>query len=309
MTINTDPQSYINDIPEHATVVAYDGTSFSPEKRGHSARSDYAQILASDFEALSQHAAKGGTAGLLDAEFARYREGFRLRYSKYLHSQSRCVSWFIAGPSNFPAARMEKRSNIAHKRLNELLEFRARALAAIRRTLRPDLRAICSGDADAIERLEARLDAEKTRHERNKLINATIRKHLKADRQAKLAALLGIGLSLSLAKKYLTPDCFGGIGVASFTLSNASANIRRVEQRLEHLKRGKAAPDVVKEGQNARLEDCPAENRIRLFFPGKPDEPIRDNLKSHGFRWTPSLGCWQAYRNHWSIQTAQQIAA
>jgi hypothetical protein len=46
-----------------------------------------------------------------------------------------------------------------------------------------------------------------------------------------------------------------------------------------------------------RVEDAPADNRIRLYFPDKPDEVTRSALKARGFRWTPSLGCWQAYRN------------
>ena len=31
---------------------------------------------------------------------------------------------------------------------------------------------------------------------------------------------------------------------------------------------------------------------VRITFPGKPDERVRSLLKSHGFRWSPSAGCW-----------------
>ena len=31
-------------------------------------------------------------------------------------------------------------------------------------------------------------------------------------------------------------------------------------------------------------------------------------LKGAGFRWTPSLGCWQAYRNHRALSVAKAIA-
>jgi hypothetical protein len=82
----------------------------------------------------------------------------------------------ITGPSNFPTRRNEKRNNIAHKRLEELLEFRNRALAAIRKTHCPELRPIMAGDSDATERLKTKIaDAEKLQ-ERMKAANVIVRK-------------------------------------------------------------------------------------------------------------------------------------
>jgi hypothetical protein len=46
-----------------------------------------------------------------------------------------------------------------------------------------------------------------------------------------------------------------------------------------------------------------------IFFPGKPDEKTRDSLKSSGFRWSPSSGAWQAYRNDRSRYYADHILA
>lgn len=34
----------------------------------------------------------------------------------------------------------------------------------------------------------------------------------------------------------------------------------------------------------------------------------RDTLKRSGFRWAPSVGAWQAYRNPQSIIAAERIA-
>lgn len=57
-----------------------------------------------------------------------------------------------------------------------------------------------------------------------------------------------------------------------------------------------------------KLEDAPSENRIRIFFNGKPDSSTIAELKRHAFRWTPSLGCWQAYRNSRSMEFAKNTA-
>lgn len=169
-----------NDIPTAAANAAYYGTSWSPEKRGESSRREYAETLAEDYEELKKQAEKGGTLDIFEEEFSRYRAGYRKRTLAYLHSSARCVSWFIAGPSNFPAARMNKRAEISHQRLNDLIDFRARALAAIRRKLRPDLAPIYASDADALERLETKITQAEALQARMKQANATIRKHAKA---------------------------------------------------------------------------------------------------------------------------------
>ena len=33
--------------------------------------------------------------------------------------------------------------------------------------------------------------------------------------------------------------------------------------------------------------------RLQLFFEGKPEQKVRDILKSNGFKWAPSQSAWQ----------------
>lgn len=106
----------------------------------------------------------------------------------------------------------------------------------------------------------------------------------------------------------LTPNCFGDAGFEPFELTNNNANIRRLRDRLATVEKAHATPATEHQGTKARLEDCPAENRVRLFYPGKPDADTRATLKSSGFRWTPSLGCWQAYRNNRTLPMAHHLA-
>lgn len=305
---NVNSTEFLSDISTETANRAFYGVSQDPDGRGERQRQDYAASMADDYQQCHAQAVKGGTLDMLEGEFARYRAGMRQRNLAYLHSSARCVSWFIAGPSNFPAARMAKRSDICHKRLNEMLEFRSRALAAIKRALRPDLRAIYAGDSNALERLEAKLTGAEALQLRMRATNAAIRRTAKAGPPTQIAALLGMGYTEGAAHRLLAPDFCGRIGFPDFELTNNSASIRRMKQRVESITRLQATPASEAEGTNARLEDAPQDNRVRLFFPGKPDETVRTRLKSSGFRWTPSLGCWQAFRNHWALVLAKEIA-
>lgn len=300
---------YMADIPSSLSD-AYNWSSMNPERRFTSTRSEYARTLAADFQTFRGEAVKGKTLDRVDEEFSRYREGLRKRWIAAVASDSRCASWFVTGPSNFPARRMEKRSNVARARWAEVFAFRDRARAAILRTLRPDLAPIMTSDDDAAERLREKIAEAEELQRRMKEANAIIRRLSKATREEKIAALQSAipHLTEKTAHELTLPDFAGRIGFPSWALTDNNAEIRRLKQRLEQVTTLKNTPETSREGANARLEDCPSDNRVRLFFPGKPDATTRDTLKRHGFRWAPSIGAWQAYRNDRAIRFAQEIA-
>lgn len=300
-------ETLITDIPLDTAIRAHDGTSFNPERRGETARNDYAQTLAGDWESLRGEIGDNPEKlAILESEFARYREGYRKRYLAYLHSNARCVSWAIAGPSNFPAARMQKRADIAHKRLNEFIEFRKRALEAIRRAIHPEWRPIMAGDSNAVERLREKIAEAEQMQEQMKAVNAAHKAFLKNP-----ASLDESGLPDRLketVRRYVPEYSWEPHPIAPYELTNNGANIRRMKERLEQITRARSTPETKSAGSNADFEDCPAENRVRLRFPGKPAVEIRDQLKRSGFRWAPTLGVWQAYRNWNTLKIAREIA-
>lgn len=298
----------VDDIPEDIARLAHRGTSFDPELRGRQEREGYAALLEADFEHLSKLADSDDKRALLDAGFARYRAGYRTRYVAVLVAKSRCLSTMIAGPSNFNVRRAGKASDSADKRTQELVEFRIAALAAIRKVLTPELQPIMSGDADAAGRLEDKIAKAEARQEMMKAANAAIREHATEGAEAQVAALIALGHPEGIARGLLKPDFCGRIGFPAYELTNNNANIRRMRGRLTVVERNKATPDATVEGAAARLEDAPAENRVRLYFPGKPSAEVRGLLKSRGFRWAPSTGAWSAHRNPSSLETARQVA-
>lgn len=282
-------EQLINDIPESIARAAHQATSFVPEKRAVQEREDYARTLAADYEQLAKYADTDAKKSDLAAEFERYREGYKAKVIAYLNSRSRCMSSMITGPANFPTRRNQKRNDVAHRRLEELIDFRKRALSAIEKVLRPELRPIMAGDSDAVERLQADIAEAEKLQALMKSANAAIRKHKKAGAEAQHAALVELGLSAEVATNLLNPTPPYPLGFVDFELTNNNANIKRMKDRLARISKAKALPEVKRENAETgiTLEDSPADNRIRLFFPGKPDEAVRSQLKSNGFRWTP----------------------
>lgn len=286
-----------SDIPLTLAVAAHAGTSHTPDVRGASEVLDYVTTMTSDLEALAKHVTTPQLGAILAEEFLKYRAGYCYMKIQLLKSKSRCMSTMIAGPANFPVRRQRKRSEIADRRSADLVAYRHHMLGVIARKLQPELRPIMTGDADAIDRLKKEIATATAEQDRMKAANAAIRKHARAGTTAQVAALVALGYSDTAADELLVPDELHRIGFPDYRIRNNGANIRRLQARLEEVSRAKAAPPETKQGPRGRIEDVPGEDRVRVFFPDKPDAATRARLKSAGYRWTPSLGCWQAYRN------------
>ncbi len=267
-----------DDIPLDIATAAHCGTSFVPEQRGAEEVAEYADRLRRD-RARLQAMATPEAAAEFDAQFERYRQGFRKRAIAYLTAKSRCVSTMIAGPANFNARQAEKRGSSADKKNAELWDFRERAIKAILRSLgHVPYDVIPGGDNDAVPRLQAKISEAEDIRARMKAENEAARKDGKA------------------------------AVWASYQFTNLGSNIRRMKDRVAQISHAQNMPNRIAIGSAARLEDAPAENRVRLFYPGKPEDDVRASLMSQGFRWTPTFGCWQAYRNMRSLEAAAKFA-
>jgi len=293
--------NFENDIPKDLALRAWDCLSHDPRGRGQRALADYKNNLEGDYAELLKHADTDEKKALLETEFARFRSGYSKRYTDWLHSVTRCMSSFIVGPSNFPVDRARKYSRWEHNRSMALHEFRKRAMAAILRTLHPELRPIMSGDQDAAERLGVKIRDAEAFQLQMKEANRYFKK------KGSLEGFEAPEWFLEKAASHLR-FTHGDKPFPSFSTTNNNANIKRMKGRLEAITSNQAKANSTAQGDKARLEDCPAENRVKIFFPDKPEREVRELLKSRGFRWAPTVGAWQAYRNPSALQTARQVA-
>ena len=62
-----------------------------------------------------------------------------------------------------------------------------------------------------------------------------------------------------------------------------------------------AQPDAIKIVNNTALK------RVQLFFPDKPPDDVRSDLKAHGWRWSPRNFCWQRLNTENGLADADRI--
>jgi hypothetical protein len=93
-----------------------------------------------------------------------------------------------------------------------------------------------------------------------------------------------------------------------YQLQNNNANIRRIRQRIEELKRKKSdVTTVLHDDGFTKLVDNVEENRLQVFFPSIPDAETRTELKRNGFRWSRYNKCWQRFRSKYATYIAKKI--
>lgn len=153
------------------------------------------------------------------------------------------------------------------------------------------------GDDDAIERLKEKIAELTTLQEQMKGANKIIRAKALSDIE-KIEALVHLGISRPKANKMVGAQ----IIFPGYALTNNNAKISAARKQLAKAEALASKDDREYTIDDITIEECYSENRVRIYFPGEPDDEKRTQLKRNGFRWTPSMGCWQAYINRWTLR-------
>lgn len=95
--------------------VAWNGVSFSPEKRAEAFNEDFEKTLSDFAEKVNQ---QNITKEQKKECFDYWSNRLHREAEKYLAANSSCISAMIVGPAKFPVARAEKRQRSAEKALN-----------------------------------------------------------------------------------------------------------------------------------------------------------------------------------------------
>lgn len=165
--------------------------------------------------------------------------------------------------------------------------------------------AIFSDDPNAIDKLQDKVEKLEARQELYKQCNKII-KGKKPDAE-KVASLQEIGLSESRAMKLLQPDYCGRIGFPSYVLTNNNAVINNAKKRIQYLEQIAKVPDSEEVIYGVTIKVSQEDNRVQIFFPGKPSEEVRTDLKKAGFHWSPSIEAWMKQIGHYTYDQAKSI--
>ena len=221
--------------------------------------------------------------------------------NKRYEIDSRVPSMLITGGGNFPTRKKEKQNAARDKNWAEYEEIQG----ILRKMKGIGHGGIMSDDARAIEKLEMKLESLERSQEHMKAVNAWWRKHGTLDECPELTERQRQEIKEDMARGWRCDHK----PYQTWALSNNNANIRRIRERIEALKkehqRAERATEETHDGYILRenVELC----RIQFVFDGKPDEQTRTILKSNGFRWAPSEGAWQRMLNDNGRYAAQQV--
>lgn len=149
-------------------------------------------------------------------------------YNKLFSIEMRCPSVMIAGGSNFPVRKKEKQVAALDKHYalyGELQAYKEKI-----RKLAHSANIIKSGDADAIDKLKAKIEKAEKLQATMKAVNAYYRKH---------GTLKGYGNG---EYDNFSIDSLYGVPYPPYCLQNNNAKIRTAKARIKQLEEAKNAP-------------------------------------------------------------------
>ena len=237
----------------------------------------------------------------IDSLLDTYARKLAANMNKGYEIDARVPSILIAGGSNFPVRKKEKQNAARDTNYREWQDIQG-LLDKIRST---GMGGISADDPQAVQKLEKKLAGLEKAQETMKAVNAYYRKHKTLDGCPHLSPESIEKMKADMSSQWHIEDK----PYPTWALSNNSAEIRRVKERIKSLSLQKEIGYVGWEFEGGKVEANTEVNRLQIFFDEKPDAATREELKSNGFRWYPKAEAWQRQLTDNAYYSANYIKA
>ena len=237
----------------------------------------------------------------IDSLLDTYARKLAANMNKGFEIDARVPSILIAGGSNFPVRKKEKQNAARDTNYREWQDIQG-LLDKIRST---GMGGISADDPQAVQKLEKKLAGLEKAQETMKAVNAYYRKHKTLDGCPHLSAESIEKMKADMASQWHIEDK----PYPTWALSNNSAEIRRVKDRIKSLSQQREIGYVGWEFEGGKVEANAEANRLQILFEEKPDAATREELKSNGFRWSPKAEAWQRQLTDNAYRSADYIKA
>lgn len=275
-------------INEEAAKTANDMMSFSDYKEG-SKTEEYKKYVDQVYELAEKIAkVKPDRTDLVYNMAAKYSKRMAEYINRDIHIGCMCPSVMISGAGNFPVRKKEKQNQAWDKNYQFFNEIQK--IIKKMENILYGREQIKSNDENALKKLEKKLEDLKAIQEQMKAANKAVRlKNIEKGNEQ----LKNMGYSDEQIEQLREPDFCNRVGYPSYDLQNNNANIHRIEERIKKLQNIKEKGTIETENKFFKVVENTEAMRLQLFFEVKPEQEVRDVLKSNSFRWSPKNMCWQ----------------
>lgn len=277
---------------------AYRWSSFDPDVRGETDILQYERILQED------------TQQIPEGKQEEYISAYKQKFSSLLSSLSNCASAMITGPANFNHKRNEKANISYDNRYKEFHEWRNRFINAMKRmkeAARPEeekqdevwqiLKKDIGRSADIIHEIDT---GKSKGYHRALFVSGILNK---VETFANHGNVEVVQKAVDFINEYNSK-----IKKPVITVRNKFFTLPEVAQRM------KDKLQAVREQENKEMTFEGGilvwnyeEDRLQILFDDIPEESKRTELKSSGFRWSPTNKAWQRQLTSNAIRAAKRI--
>lgn len=276
-------------INENAARIAHEMTSFSDYKPGSATAGYNAQVEEAhkELERVRALCHTEQQRERAEALFIRYCSTLATAINRDNEIGTRCPSVMVCGAGNFPTRKKQKQ--IAAWEANQTNFEKAEHYLSL--LSNAHCQNVKSTDPEVLPYLYEKLAKLEVAHEIMRLSNEYWRKNNKQLDGCPYLSQKAIdevknSISQGLQRQDLPP-------FLSWQLQNSSANIKRIQKRIEKIETLQSTASVEVEHETYAYKENHEIMRIQFFFDDKPDDDTRNLLKKWSFNWSHKNGAWQ----------------